>query len=331
MCSAPDALAILWSDDASDSIANGNTDDMTDSIGETGGNAAAVCGEARWIEAALRRAYAPWAAVRAQVDIAIVDGEAIRAINRQTRGVDEITDVLSFPMIRLRRPARTDQLRGRSIDPDTGRVALGDIVICQERAGEQAAALSHSIAREMGFLAVHGLLHLLGYDHLTPDEESAMVHAASSALHAVGLDRDGLGEELARRAEAACDRAYAPYSGYRVGACLLAGDGAMVDGVNVENASYGATLCAERNAVAAAIAQGATGFTMIAVAAETPPVPCGICRQVLHEFAPELRILVLGRDRIDAYGCDELLPRAFGASAFMKEGGRASDQSDGAL
>jgi cytidine deaminase len=95
-------------------------------------------------------------------------------------------------------------------------------------------------------------------------------------------------DALASRALAARQRAYAPYSRFLVGAALLCEDGVVVDGCNVENASYGLCICAERTAVAAAVAGGHRRFRAIAIAtASTPPAsPCGMCRQVLAEFTP---------------------------------------------
>ena len=98
-----------------------------------------------------------------------------------------------------------------------------------------------------------------------------------------------------------------------MGAALLAADGAVFTGCNVENASYGLTLCAERVAVVKAVSEGACEFTTIAVASKGALMPCGACRQTLHEFAPKLRVLVTGpRGAVRSTTLAELLPRAFG-------------------
>jgi cytidine deaminase len=109
------------------------------------------------------------------------------------------------------------------------------------------------------------------------------------------------------------EKAYAPYSGFRVGAAVYA-DGDIFQGVNVENAAYGSTMCAERSAIAAAVTAGCTDVTAIAIVgdSETPTVPCGCCRQVLAEFNPELRIIMGGStDEVRVMTLDELLPEAF--------------------
>jgi cytidine deaminase len=119
---------------------------------------------------------------------------------------------------------------------------------------------------------------------------------------------------LRERALGAMTRAYAPYSAFRVGAALLGSDGSITEGCNVENAAYPAGLCAERGAVAAAVARGVRTFEAIAIAteAEEPTPPCGICRQVLEEFAPHLQVLSITRDGREArWTMDDLLPRAF--------------------
>jgi cytidine deaminase len=119
---------------------------------------------------------------------------------------------------------------------------------------------------------------------------------------------------LRERALAAMDRAYAPYSGFRVGAALLATDGSIAEGCNVENAAYPAGMCAERGAVSAAVARGSRTFEAIVIAtdAEEPTPPCGICRQVLEEFSPHLLVVSCTRSGREArWPLDELLPQAF--------------------
>lgn len=119
---------------------------------------------------------------------------------------------------------------------------------------------------------------------------------------------------LTERAMAAMERAYAPYSGFRVGAALLASDGSITEGCNVENASYPAGICAERGALSAAIARGVRDFTAIVIATEAdrPTPPCGICRQVMMEFAPHLEVVSVTRDGADArWTMSDLLPEAF--------------------
>ena len=119
--------------------------------------------------------------------------------------------------------------------------------------------------------------------------------------------------ELLAAAAAARERAYAPYSRFAVGAALLCDDGTVVRGVNVENASYGMTMCAERTAVFAAVANGRTGFRAIAVAGPpgvTTP-PCGACRQVLAEFGRDVRVLYTSAAGHEATTVGELLPATF--------------------
>ena len=100
------------------------------------------------------------------------------------------------------------------------------------------------------------------------------------------------GRELMLAAERARRRAYAPYSAFPVGAALLLRDGRVIPGCNVENASYGLSVCAERNAVWKAVSEGARDFAAIAITAREGhgAPPCGSCRQVLHEFAPALQV-----------------------------------------
>lgn len=113
------------------------------------------------------------------------------------------------------------------------------------------------------------------------------------------------------------ERAYAPYSHYAVGAALLSEDGTVFRGANVENASYGLTVCAERGAISAAIAAGQHRFRALVVAVKgaRAAAPCGVCRQVLAEFPPSFPIVCVAKDgdRLET-SVAELLPHAFGPS-----------------
>ncbi len=128
-------------------------------------------------------------------------------------------------------------------------------------------------------------------------------------------------EELIRAALQAREAAYAPYSQYKVGAALLGKSGRIYTGCNVENASYGATICAERAAVVKAVSEGEKEFDALTVAVdgEVPSSPCGICRQFLAEFGTELRLILvnLKGDRVDAT-LEEYLPEAFTPKRLSK-------------
>jgi cytidine deaminase len=132
-----------------------------------------------------------------------------------------------------------------------------------------------------------------------------------------GLDSPGDDRTLTvlrERAFAAMDRAYAPYSNFRVGAAILASDGSVTEGCNVENAAFPAGLCAERSAAASAVVRGNRSFETLVIATEAhePTPPCGICRQVLEEFSPRLLVVSVTREGREArWTLDELLPKAF--------------------
>lgn len=132
-----------------------------------------------------------------------------------------------------------------------------------------------------------------------------------------------LEQTLAQRAIQNRNKAYVPYSHYRVGACLRDDKGNLYDGCNVEGASFGVTICAERTALVKAVSEGSLSFTHIAVAGsgeEEPAWPCGICRQFLYEFAPELTVIVTLPDgRLQIKKLTELLPHAFGPTSLPSQ------------
>jgi len=122
--------------------------------------------------------------------------------------------------------------------------------------------------------------------------------------------------ELVQAAAAARLRAVAPYSGFKVGAALLAKSGQIISGANVESASYGLTCCAERIALFNALTSGLKDFVAIAIVARAPggPMPCGACRQLLAEYAPKATVWVADSrslKRVREFSVSELLPAAF--------------------
>lgn len=126
-------------------------------------------------------------------------------------------------------------------------------------------------------------------------------------------------QDLIAEAASASENAHAPYSGFDVGAALLSSSGEVFVGCNVENATFGATVCAERNAIADAVVRGHRDFDALCVVtpADHPVAPCGICRQVLAEFCDDLEILMVttSGDRL-VVTLDELLPHRFTSDDF---------------
>ncbi|MBR4720779.1 MAG: rRNA maturation RNase YbeY [Clostridia bacterium] len=123
----------------------------------------------------------------AEVSVTIVDSETIREINKKERDIDAVTDVLSFPMLEF---DENGDIIDSDFDMDGENLLLGDIVICAERAEKQAAEYGHSFRREMAFLTVHSMLHLLGYDHMDEQEEKKMFARQEEILDMLGITRD---------------------------------------------------------------------------------------------------------------------------------------------
>lgn len=257
------------------------------------------------------------------VFIRIVDDDEIRVINREQRSKDMATDVLSFPTVNYpqgKTAGSCERLIRREYDPEMGASLLGDIIISMDHVRAQAAQYGHSEQRETGYLLTHGLFHLMGYDHMTEYDKPVMRAMEERALSAIGLTREDenvTDEMLLEKAVSMLEYAYVPYSHYAVGAALLAGDGRVFTGCNVENAAYGNTMCAERTALFKAVSEGAQEFEAIAIAARgSAPFPCGACRQSLYEFAPDLRVMVTWDGNVRKTTLRQLLPEGFGPSSL---------------
>lgn len=124
----------------------------------------------------------------AEIDVTVVDADAIRQMNAEYRDKDAVTDVLSFPMYEFYNGEPQEEL---DEDPGTGCVMLGDMILCYTRACEQAETFGHSPARECGYLTTHSVLHLLGYDHERNDEDTKLMRRKEEDnLSFLGLTRD---------------------------------------------------------------------------------------------------------------------------------------------
>ena len=115
---------------------------------------------------------------RVEISLTLVDAEEIQQLNRDYRNVDKITDVLSFPQY--------DDLNEL---PEEGEIMLGDVIICRQRAEEQAEEFGHSVEREMVYLFVHSVCHLLGYDHMEEDEKAEMRAKEESVMEQINVTR----------------------------------------------------------------------------------------------------------------------------------------------
>lgn len=117
----------------------------------------------------------------AEINVSIVSENEIRSLNGEHRNIDKVTDVLSFPL---------GENGIYDINPENNCFMLGDVVICFERAAQQAVEFSHSLKREISFLTVHSILHLLGYDHVNSEqEEREMIKKQKQIMSALGIER----------------------------------------------------------------------------------------------------------------------------------------------
>lgn len=133
-------------------------------------------------------------AANLEVGLTITDSEGIHELNKEFRGIDAPTDVLSFPNVSYEKAGDFSVLLGEQLvdllDPDTGRIMFGDIVINEDRVRSQAKDYGHSVKREFAFLVAHSMLHLCGYDHMEEEEAKVMEKKQEDALGELGITRD---------------------------------------------------------------------------------------------------------------------------------------------
>ena len=142
------------------------------------------------LEKVTETALAVMGATDAALDLSFVGRARIRALNATLRDTDRVTDVLSFPTIDKVALPFCKEAYPTDIDPDSGKVYLGSIVICRQRAKEQAAEYGHSLERELAYLTVHGVLHLLSFDHIEESDKRVMREAEERILGALGIGRE---------------------------------------------------------------------------------------------------------------------------------------------
>ena len=280
------------------------------------------------VEGAIEYIHCPYETI---VNVTIVDDETIREINKEYRQIDKATDVLSFPMIEYETPGDFNVLEKDEymdcFDPDSGQLILGDIIISKDKVLKQSEEYGHSVYRELSFLVAHSMFHLFGYDHMEEDERIEMEKLQKDLLCSLGITRDKDfdstikssrveidNETLILAAKKAMNNAYAPYSNFKVGAAIATKTGQIFTGCNIENVSYGATICAERCAAIKAVSEGYREFTKIAIVSSSNDFtyPCGICRQFLAEFGIDIKfVLSNNKGEIKEKMLKELLPEAF--------------------
>lgn len=257
------------------------------------------------------------------VSVCLCDDETIADINGKYRNRNQSTDVLSFPSVSYpsgKTAGDCEDAVRQEFDDETGTCFLGDIFISIPHMKAQAAEYAHSELRECAYLLVHGICHLMGYDHMEEEDKAAMREIEERILSSASITRDedaSLDQQLISLAQSAMLQSYSPYSSFPVGAAIRATDGRIFTGCNIENASFGLSNCAERTAVFKAVSEGATSFDTIAIVSQREkPWPCGACRQVLNEFAPHLRVLVSLDGHTEEKKLNELFPDSFGQDSL---------------
>ncbi len=317
---------------------------------------------------------------KTEVSVSLVSDEVIHVLNKNYRGIDRPTDVLSFALDEAEEPEETG-------GPEQH--LLGDIIISAETAVRQGKEYGHGLNRELVYLGVHSLLHLLGYDHMNRDDKVKMRAEEEKALQKISLSQEDLDQDgedadpvhfaatvinlasekkegtednvaaskagkkekaersgkkaekkdrklrmrqndvkrmdkttqgLLKKALKARENAYVPFSRFKVGAALLTKEGDVFTGCNIENSSFGLTVCAERTAIFTAASNGVRPgeISVLLVVADTDDVtsPCGACRQVMAEFEIPIVIMANIKGDVRKISLEELLPFGFKAADF---------------
>ncbi|MDO5568870.1 MAG: rRNA maturation RNase YbeY [bacterium] len=231
-------------------------------------------------------------------EVSIVTEEEITNINRSYRNIDHPTDVLSFAL------EERDSVT-------TSKTFLGEIYICYKIACKQAVEFNHSLLDELCFLTLHGLLHLLGYNHLVEVEESLMFDKQKQIIKQYKK-----GQIMKEELQKLLEKSYSPYYHFPVACILVTKDNEKHIGVNVENAS-GLCMCAERNAIYGAISKGykKKDFKEIHIMSKSNKFikPCFVCRQVFTEFFDnDIKIICYNYDGdLINYSKEQLCPYEF--------------------
>ena len=284
---------------------------------------------------------------KTEVSVSLVNDEVIHVLNKDYRGIDRPTDVLSFALDEAEEPV---EIGGPEVH------LLGDIIISAETALRQGEEYRHGFNRELVYLGVHSLLHLLGYDHMNRKDKAVMREEEEKALQMIHLSQADLDEKTAKgdadhfavtvvekgktmshndvkrtdktikklfkKALKTRENAYAPFSEFKVGAAVITKDEEVFTGCNIENSSFGLTVCAERvaifNAAAAGVRPG--DIKMLLVAADTEEVtsPCGACRQVMAEFEIPAVVMANVHGDMRVVKLEDLLPFGFKAADFTQ-------------
>lgn len=232
--------------------------------------------------------------IQGTLNIAFIPEEPMRDVKKRFFREDTLGDVVSF-------------LYGEDLDG-----VWGEILVCVPQARVQSRERGTPLSEELAFLVVHGLLHLLGYEDDTEEKRRSMMERTQLLLSEYRKEEQY--RALLKRAARTRVFAYAPYSRFRVGAALLAKNGRIFTGCNVENASFGVTMCAERVALGKAVSEGVQEFVAIAIVSdgESFCFPCGMCRQALAEFGLDIEVLAGTREgRYLKQSLRELLPSTF--------------------